>query len=87
LDFHVAIDALPSRDPATWTTTTGVFSLLQLACTRFRVLPSSPFGWQLDDKQVSAVASYVRDRFGKHAPPVSESRAQQARSELAARTN
>lgn len=46
-----------------------------------------PFGWQLGDQQISAVASYVRDRFGKHAPAVSEEQVHKARAGLAARTN
>ena len=34
------------------------------------------FGWQLDDAQIAAVATYVRNHFGK-APAVSESDVQQ----------
>jgi mono/diheme cytochrome c family protein len=50
--------------------------------------PAMPaFGWQLDDAQVAAVATYVRSNFGKKAPPVSEGDVQKARSSLAARTN
>lgn len=49
--------------------------------------PAMPgFGWQLNDTQIAAVATYVRDHFGK-APAVSESEAKKARSEEAARTN
>lgn len=49
--------------------------------------PAMPgFGWQLNDAQIAAVATYVRDHFGK-APAVSESEARKARSEEAARTN
>ena len=50
--------------------------------------PAMPaFGWQLDDRQIAALATYVRDQWGKHAPPVSEGDVRKARSELAARTN
>jgi mono/diheme cytochrome c family protein len=46
--------------------------------------PAMPaFGWQLDDAQVAAVATYVRSNFGKGAPAVSESEVQKARSKLA----
>lgn len=49
--------------------------------------PAMPgFGWQLNDAQVAAVATYVRDQFGK-APGVSETDAHKTRSEEAARTN
>jgi mono/diheme cytochrome c family protein len=49
--------------------------------------PAMPaFGWQLNDAQVAAVASYVRDHFGK-APAVSESEAHRARTAERARTN
>src|SRR5579872_745944 len=49
--------------------------------------PAMPaFGWQLSDAQIAAVASYVRDHFGK-APTVSESDVRKARTEEAARTN
>ena len=49
--------------------------------------PAMPaFGWQLDDAQIAAVATYVRDHFGK-APAVSESDARTARTAETARTN
>lgn len=49
--------------------------------------PQMPaFRWQLDDAQIAAVATYVRDRFGK-AGAVSESEARKARTDQAARTN
>jgi mono/diheme cytochrome c family protein len=37
------------------------------------------FGWQLNDAQVAAVATYVRDRFGNKASPVGESDVRKAR--------
>ncbi len=50
--------------------------------------PSMPaFGWQLDDRQIAALATYVRDQWGKHAPAVSEADVKKTRSQLAARTN
>jgi len=46
--------------------------------------PAMPaFGWQLNDAQVAAVATYIRDRFGKKAPAVSEGDARKARLSLA----
>ncbi|HVX75330.1 MAG TPA: c-type cytochrome [Bradyrhizobium sp.] len=50
--------------------------------------PAMPaFGWQLNDAQVAAVASYIRDRFGKKASAVTEQQARKMRSQLAARAN
>jgi len=50
--------------------------------------PAMPaFGWQLDDAQVAAVATFIRARFGRQAPPVSEGDVQKMRAALAARTN
>lgn len=49
--------------------------------------PAMPaFGWQLNDAQVAAVATYVRKHWGK-APPVSEDEAKKERAQLDARTN
>jgi mono/diheme cytochrome c family protein len=49
--------------------------------------PAMPsFGWQLDDAKVAAVATYVRDHFGK-APAVSESDVRKTRSAETSRTN
>jgi mono/diheme cytochrome c family protein len=49
--------------------------------------PAMPaFGWQLSDAKIAAVATYVRDRFGK-APAVSENDARKARTAETARTN
>ncbi len=49
--------------------------------------PAMPgFGWQLNDAQIAALASYVRDHFGK-AAAVSESEVRKARSDEVARTN
>jgi cbb3-type cytochrome c oxidase subunit III len=50
--------------------------------------PAMPaFGWQLDNTQIAALATYVRTEFGKKAPSVSEADVQKARSKLAAGTN
>lgn len=50
--------------------------------------PAMPaFGWQLDDAQIAAVATYVRSHFGKGAPVVSASEVTKTRSALLARTN
>jgi mono/diheme cytochrome c family protein len=49
--------------------------------------PAMPaFGWQLDDAKIAAVATYVRDRFGR-APSVSESEVRKARAAETSRTN
>jgi mono/diheme cytochrome c family protein len=49
--------------------------------------PAMPaFGWQLDDAKIAAVATYVRNHFGK-AGAVSESDVKKARSAETARTN
>jgi cbb3-type cytochrome c oxidase subunit III len=49
--------------------------------------PAMPaFGWQLDDAQVAAIATYVRNHFGK-AAAVSESDVRKARTAETARTN
>lgn len=49
--------------------------------------PAMPaFGWQLNDAQVAAVATYVRSHWGK-APPISEDEAKKERAQLDARTN
>jgi mono/diheme cytochrome c family protein len=46
--------------------------------------PAMPsFAWQLNDAQVAALATYVRDRFGNKAPSVSEGDAKRARASLA----
>jgi mono/diheme cytochrome c family protein len=48
--------------------------------------PAMPaFGWQLDDAKIAAVATYVRDHFGK-APAVSESEVRKVRTAEAAQT-
>lgn len=44
------------------------------------------FGWQLNDAQIAAVATYVRNHWGK-APPVSEDEAKKERAQLDARTD
>jgi mono/diheme cytochrome c family protein len=50
--------------------------------------PAMPaFGWQLNDVQVAAVASYIRDRFGRKASAVTEQQVQKMRSQLAVRSN
>src|ERR1700760_3259143 len=75
-----------ARDP-----TTVLRVILQgaqtVATDREPTGPAMPaFGWQLDDAGIAAVATYVRNRFGK-APAVSENDARKARADQAARTN
>jgi mono/diheme cytochrome c family protein len=46
--------------------------------------PAMPsFAWQLNDAQVAALATYVRDRFGNKATSVNEGDAKRARASLA----
>jgi mono/diheme cytochrome c family protein len=51
--------------------------------------PTSPgmpaYGWQLDDAQVAAVLTYIRNGFGAAAPAVSASDVSRARAQLASR--
>ena len=53
--------------------------------------PTSPgmpsFGWQLDDAQVAAVVSYIRNAWGSAAPLVSAQDVSRARSNLRGRTD
>jgi mono/diheme cytochrome c family protein len=43
------------------------------------------FGWQLNDEQIAAVASYVRSHFA-HAPAVTAEQVRKLRTDLARRT-
>ncbi|MET4071303.1 mono/diheme cytochrome c family protein [Bradyrhizobium sp. S3.2.6] len=57
------------------------------ATDREPTAPAMPaFGWQLNDAQIAAVATYVRDHFGK-APAVSEAQVKNERVAQTARTN
>jgi len=50
--------------------------------------PGMPsYGWQLNDAQVAAVLTYIRNSWGAAALAVSDSDVQQARSELALRAD
>jgi mono/diheme cytochrome c family protein len=50
--------------------------------------PGMPsFAWQLDDEQIAAVATYVRNHWGNPAPAVSPSEVGKQRSSLAKRTD
>jgi mono/diheme cytochrome c family protein len=50
--------------------------------------PGMPsFGWQLDDVQVAAVATYIRNAWGSAAAPVSAADVSGARSELQGRAD
>jgi mono/diheme cytochrome c family protein len=44
-----------------------------------------PFGWQLDDDQIAAVLTYIRNSWGAAAPAVSPGEVGKARLALAAR--
>ena len=50
--------------------------------------PAMPsFGWLLNDDEIAAVATYVRNGFGNAAPAVSASEVSKTRAELAKRTD
>ncbi len=50
--------------------------------------PGMPsYAWQLNDEQIAAVLTYVRNAWGNAAPPVSESDVRSARTSLAARAD
>jgi len=50
--------------------------------------PGMPsYAWQLNDEQIAAVLTYVRNAWGNAAPPVSESSVGSARTSLAARAD
>jgi mono/diheme cytochrome c family protein len=44
------------------------------------------FGWQLRDDQIAAVATYIRNSWGKAATPVSADDVAKQKSDLAPRT-
>jgi mono/diheme cytochrome c family protein len=52
--------------------------------------PTSPampaFGWRLDDDQVAAVTTYIRDAWGNAASPVTAADARRMRDRLADRS-
>jgi mono/diheme cytochrome c family protein len=61
----------------------GVRSIGTAAAPTAPAMPS--FAWQLDDDQVAAVTTYVRNAWGNAAPAVSVGAAAEARSQLATR--
>jgi mono/diheme cytochrome c family protein len=77
--------ALQARDPTT--------SLrIILAGSRSVPTPAAPtplampaFAWKLDDRQIAAVATFVRNSWGNEAPPVSERRVARLRRKHASR--
>ena len=81
------VATVSAKDP-----TTVLRAVLQgaqsVATDREPTGPAMPaFGWQLDDRQIAAVATFVRTNFGHKAPAVSEADVRNVRSALAARTN
>ncbi len=71
-------------------------SLIRVAMngTRSAATPAAPTGpgmpsyaWQLNDKQMSAVLTYVRNAWGNAAPPVSEGDVKSARTSLTAQAD
>jgi mono/diheme cytochrome c family protein len=50
--------------------------------------PGMPsFAWQMNDEQIAAVATYVRNHWGNPAPAVSSSMVARQRSNLAKRAD
>jgi mono/diheme cytochrome c family protein len=53
--------------------------------------PTSPgmpsFGWQLDDAEVAAVLTYIRNGWGAAASPVASNQVERARKDLQPRTD
>src|SRR5262249_7064626 len=50
--------------------------------------PGMPsFAWQLNDAQIAAVATYVRNHWGNPAPAISQSEVAQQRSSLSKRSD
>jgi mono/diheme cytochrome c family protein len=45
------------------------------------------FGWQLDDAQVAAVVTYIRNGFGSAAPPVAPDAVTKDRASLTKRSD
>ena len=84
--YQSALRAAPSvraKDPA---------SLIRVAMngTRTAATEAAPTGpgmpsyaWQLDDRQMAAVLTFVRNSWGNAAPAVPESAVQSARASLA----
>jgi mono/diheme cytochrome c family protein len=46
----------------------------------FQSMPS--FAWQLDDQEAADVATYVRNSWGNHGPPVSAAKVSKIRAKL-----
>ncbi len=74
-----------SRDPTT--VIRFILSGTQTVATDARPTPLSmpSFGWKLDDAQVAAVATYVRNSWGNAAPVVSASAVAKLRRKVAAK--
>jgi mono/diheme cytochrome c family protein len=50
--------------------------------------PGMPsFAWQMNDEQIAAIATYVRNRWGNPAPAVSSPEVAKLRSRLATRSD
>ena len=81
-----ASPSVRSRDP-----TTLIRIVLRgarsIATAREPTGPGMPaFGWQLDDSEVAAVLTYIRNSWGAAAAPVTADEVHKARTTLAARS-
>jgi hypothetical protein len=85
----------PSSSPR-WSASSDPATLVRLVLRGGRNVatagePTAPgmpsFGWQLDDAQVAAVVTYIRNARGLTAPPVSAQDVNRARSALRGRTD
>jgi mono/diheme cytochrome c family protein len=76
-----------SSDPATLIRVVlrGARSVATAAEPTAPGMPS--FGWQLDDAQVAAVVTYIRNAWGSAATPVSAQDVSRARANLRGRTD
>jgi mono/diheme cytochrome c family protein len=50
-------------------------------------VPMTPFGGMLNDEEISAVLTFVRNSFGNQAPPITPQQVQQVRAANTSRTN
>jgi mono/diheme cytochrome c family protein len=96
LDGHGVSQLFPSLADSAVVRSSDPSTLIRLVLRGARSVattaePTSPgmpsFGWQLDDAQVAAVATYIRNAWQPTAPAVSASDVHRARSSLRERTD
>jgi mono/diheme cytochrome c family protein len=96
LDGHGVPNLFPSLSDSSSTRASDPASLIRVILRGARSVataaePTAPgmpsFGWQLDDAQVAAVVTYIRNTWGSAALPVSARDVSSARSDLQRRTD